>query len=58
MELLQAFGPLKSFHQVRDSATQLSRGYAFCEYRDLQHAEMAIQGLHGMALGDKTLTCR
>ncbi|XP_034751280.1 splicing factor U2AF 65 kDa subunit-like isoform X2 [Etheostoma cragini] len=31
-ELLTSFGPLKAFNLVKDSATSLSKGYAFCEY--------------------------
>lgn len=34
-ELLTSFGPLKAFNLVKDSATSLSKGYAFCEYVDL-----------------------
>uniref|UniRef100_A0AAZ3RMM2 Splicing factor U2AF subunit n=1 Tax=Oncorhynchus tshawytscha TaxID=74940 RepID=A0AAZ3RMM2_ONCTS len=48
-ELLTSFGPLKAFNLVKDSATGLSKGYAFCEYVD------AIAGLNGMQLGDKKL---
>ena len=33
-ELLVSFGPLKSFNLVKDSATGLSKGFAFCEYVD------------------------
>uniref|UniRef100_A0A674B8X2 Splicing factor U2AF subunit n=1 Tax=Salmo trutta TaxID=8032 RepID=A0A674B8X2_SALTR len=34
-ELLTSFGPLKAFNLVKDSATALSKGYAFCEYVDV-----------------------
>ncbi len=33
-ELLVSFGALKAFNLVKDAATGLSRGYAFCEYLD------------------------
>ena len=33
-ELLTAFGPLKAFNLVKDAVTNISRGYAFCEYMD------------------------
>lgn len=33
-ELLSAFGELRAFNLVKDSATGLSKGYAFCEYVD------------------------
>ncbi|XP_052474683.1 splicing factor U2AF 65 kDa subunit isoform X3 [Carassius gibelio] len=58
-ELLTSFGPLKAFNLVKDSATGLSKGYAFCEYVDVnisdQHTSQAIAGLNGMQLGDKKL---
>lgn len=57
-ELLSAFGPLKSFHLVRDPGSPTSKGYGFCEYLDARVTAMACEGLHGMQLGDKTLTVR
>jgi RNA recognition motif-containing protein len=33
-ELLTSFGPLKAFNLVKDNATGLSKGFAFCEYLD------------------------
>lgn len=33
-ELLISFGPLKAFNLVKDNATGLSKGFAFCEYVD------------------------
>lgn len=50
-----SFGPLKAFNLVKDGATGLSKGYAFCEYVDPNVAQPAIQGLNGMQLGDKKL---
>ena len=50
-----SFGPLKAFNLVKDSATGLSKGYAFCEYSDTGVTDAAIQGLNGMQLGDKKL---
>jgi splicing factor U2AF subunit len=50
-----SFGPLKAFNLVKDAATGLSKGYAFCEYSDSVVTDAAIQGLHGMQLGDKKL---
>ena len=35
-ELLMSFGQLRAFNLVKDSATGLSKGYAFCEYADTQ----------------------
>jgi len=50
-----SFGPLKAFNLVKDSATGLSKGYAFCEYLDVTVTDIACQGLNGMQLGDKKL---
>jgi len=54
-EILQSFGQLKAFNLVKDTATNLSKGYAFCEYADPQITDTAIAGLNGMQLGDKKL---
>jgi splicing factor U2AF subunit len=54
-ELLTSFGPLKAFNLVKDSATGLSKGYAFSEYVDINVTDQAIAGLNGMQLGDKKL---
>ncbi len=32
--MLNSFGQLKAFNLVKDSATMLSKGYAFAEYLD------------------------
>lgn len=54
-ELLMSFGHLRAFNLVKDSATGLSKGYAFCEYQDVIMTDQAIAGLNGMQLGDKKL---
>lgn len=54
-ELLMSFGPLRAFNLVKDTATGLSKGYAFCEYTDVYMTDQAIAGLNGMQLGDKKL---
>ncbi|KAM7347760.1 splicing factor U2AF 50 kDa subunit-like [Cochliomyia hominivorax] len=54
-ELLLSFGQLRAFNLVKDAATGLSKGYAFCEYVDLSITDQAIAGLNGMQLGDKKL---
>ncbi|XP_075158400.1 splicing factor U2AF 50 kDa subunit-like [Haematobia irritans] len=54
-ELLLSFGQLRGFNLVKDAATGLSKGYAFCEYVDLSLTDQAIAGLHGMQLGEKKL---
>ncbi|KAJ2776912.1 hypothetical protein GGI15_004689 [Coemansia interrupta] len=55
MELLGAFGELKAFNLVKDTATRMSRGFAFCEYADPNVTDAACQGLNGMELGDKRM---
>ncbi|XP_050523210.1 splicing factor U2AF 50 kDa subunit-like [Daktulosphaira vitifoliae] len=54
-ELLTSFGQLKAFNLVKDAATGLSKGYAFCEYADVIMTDQAIAGLNGMQLGEKKL---
>lgn len=54
-ELLTSFGSLRAFNLVKDSATGLSKGYAFCEYLDQNKTDAACHGLNGMELGDKKL---
>lgn len=54
-ELLSTFGELRAFNLVKDSATGLSKGYAFCEYVDVGITDVAIAGMSGMQLGDKKL---
>ena len=57
-QLLTAFGPLKSFKLVRDPGAELSKGYGFCEYTNLQNTQAAIAGLHGIEIGAKSLTVK
>ncbi|WWC91001.1 uncharacterized protein L201_005940 [Kwoniella dendrophila CBS 6074] len=54
IELLKAFGELKSFNLVKETGN-VSKGFAFCEYMDSNVTDMAIQGLHNFSLGDRTL---
>ncbi|RKP14563.1 hypothetical protein BJ684DRAFT_22509 [Piptocephalis cylindrospora] len=55
-ELVLTFGAVQHFHLVKDPTTGVSKGYAFCEFEDPSLAEQAIEGLHGMELGEKKLT--
>jgi splicing factor U2AF subunit len=57
-ELLGAFGPIRNFNLVRDPGSVTSKGYAFCEYADTHTTQMAIAGLHGLPIAEKTLTVR
>lgn len=54
-DLLLSFGQLRAFNLVKDAATGLSKGYAFCEYIDGISTDQAIQGLNNMQLSDKRL---
>ena len=55
LELLQAFGPVRSFTLEMESTgnkqSRLSKGYGFCEYNDPLNTEIALQGLNGMEVG-------
>ena len=55
-ELVEAFGPTRSFQLVIDRDTGKSKGYGFFIYQDESVTDVACQGLHGMQMGDKTLT--
>ncbi|KAJ9076851.1 hypothetical protein DSO57_1022294 [Entomophthora muscae] len=55
MELLKAFGELRSFNLVKDAVSGLSKGFAFCEYLDPSVTDIACQGLNGMEVGDKKI---
>ncbi|KAI8833851.1 hypothetical protein BJ741DRAFT_535225 [Chytriomyces cf. hyalinus JEL632] len=55
IELLKAFGDLKSFNLVKDVGTGMSKGFAFCEYVNPEITDIACEGLNGMDLGDKKL---
>jgi splicing factor U2AF subunit len=57
-ELVEAFGPTKSFKLVVDPDTGNSKGYGFFVYEDQSVTDVACQGLHGMKMGDKTLTVK
>lgn len=60
LELLQAFGKVKSFHLVKNEPDSLtSKGYCFVEYSDPNVTPVAVIGLNGMDLGGgKVLTAR
>lgn len=57
-ELVEAFGPVKSFKLVTDPDTGNSKGYGFFVYEDQSVTDVACQGLHGMKMGEKTLTVK
>lgn len=57
-ELVEAFGVTKSFKLVIDPETGNSKGYGFFVYQDPSVTDVACQGLHGMKMGEKTLTVK
>lgn len=57
-ELLSTFGPLRAFHLVRDAGNPLTKGYGFCEYVDSSLTPIAIAGLNGLQVMDKTITVK
>jgi len=38
-----SFGQLRAFNLVKDSATGLSKGYAFCEYVDIAITDQVMK---------------
>lgn len=54
-ELVSAFGTLRSFNLVKDSATGISKGFAFFEYAEPEVTDRACMGLNGMKLGEKSV---
>lgn len=57
-EKLSIFGTLKSFRLIRDYETDISKGFAFCEYLNSNVTSFAIEGISGMQLGDQKLNAR
>lgn len=56
--LLQSYGPLAAFNLIKEPSTGMSKGFAFFEFVDPSVVDAACAGLHGMQVGDKTLTVR
>lgn len=56
--LLQRYGRLKSFHLVKETGEQNSKGYGFCEYADDACAESALSLLNGMKIGSRNINLR
>ncbi|KAJ3620930.1 hypothetical protein Zmor_008634, partial [Zophobas morio] len=54
-ELLSLYGELVYFNLVKDPDTNLSKGYAYCEYADPRITDIAIEGLNGMPIGDNSI---
>ena len=56
--LLQRYGRLKSFHLVKETGEQTSKGYGFCAYADDACAENALSLLNGMKIGYRNINLR
>lgn len=56
--LLQSYGSLAAFNLIKEPSTGMSKGFAFFEFVDPSVVDAACTGLHGMQVGDKTLTVR
>jgi len=57
-ELLETYGPLRGLFLSFDPVTGLTKGYAFATYENESVTDAAIQGLHGLQIGDRTLVVR
>jgi len=54
-ELLQSFGKLKAMHLVKDAGSATSKGYCFAEWADPSVTDVAVNGLNGLQIGDKSV---
>jgi len=55
LEILKSFGPLRAFNLVKDKATGISRGYAFCEYVDPNVTDTVCQHLNNLTIFGKKI---
>ncbi|OII74574.1 cleavage stimulation factor subunit 2 [Cryptosporidium ubiquitum] len=54
-EVMNSAGPVLSIRIVHDKDTGLSRGFSFCEYRDIETCIMAIKSLNGYELRGRSI---
>lgn len=54
-EVMNSAGPVQSIRIVHDKDTGLSRGFSFCEYRDIETCIMAIKSLNGYELRGRSI---
>ncbi|KAJ1610655.1 cleavage stimulation factor subunit 2 [Cryptosporidium canis] len=54
-EVMNTAGPVLSIRIVHDKDTGLSRGFSFCEYRDIETCIMAIKSLNGYELRGRSI---
>lgn len=57
-ELFVAFGPLKSFHLVKDAGQAVSKGFGFLEFNDANLTPVVCMAMNGFQIGDRTLTVK
>jgi len=57
-QLLETYGPLRGLFLSYDTATGMSKGYAFCYYEDESITDTAISGLNGLQIGNRTLSVK
>lgn len=57
-ELLASFGTIHSFDLIKDKDTGQGKGYGFVVYQDPSVSDIAIAGLNGMRMGEKSLTVK
>jgi splicing factor U2AF subunit len=57
-ELLTPFGTVISITLVKDPVSGQFKGQAFCEFESVQVAEMILEGLAGMEIGDSSLSLK
>lgn len=57
-ELLGSFGTIHSFDLIKDKETGQGKGYGFVVYQDPSVSDIAIAGLNGMRMGEKSLTVK
>lgn len=57
--LLLRYGNLRSYFLVKESNTNINRGFAFCEYANDEGTTNALTYLHGLKVqGSRTVTVR
>lgn len=55
IRILSEYGSLKSLHIVRERLTNVSKGYAFCEFESEQEIQNCIAGLNNKVVGNELI---
>lgn len=53
--LFEPFGPILRLELMRDRSTNMSRGYAFITFANIDDGQYAVQNLDGLELGGKPI---